>query len=199
METRFFKGELRAERSSDGKVFIVGRAASYNTRSENLGLPGLPIYEELAPGCFDDALDADDVDTVHCVDHDPARLLGKVSSGTTLLTTDGKGLLYKTEAPNTTHARDLLEHIRRGDAQFSSFAFSLDDDPDAQSWTKIPDPDNPDLQADLRTIVRIHRLYDVSTLTGFPPAYPQTAAGLSDRFATMPAELRAPDLSRGQC
>ncbi len=187
-ERRSFKGELRAERSSDGKVFVTGRAASYNTRSENLGWGSYGIYEELEPGCFDDV---DDSETVHCIDHDPARLLGKTASGTLTLATDGRGLTYRSELPDTTWARDLAALIKRGDASFSSFAFSLAPDGSGETWSEIPDPEDPSQSAALRTITRVEKLFDVSTLTGHPPAYPGTAAALSDRFATMPAELRA--------
>ena len=187
-EIRSFRGELRAERSADGKLFITGRAASYNTRSENLGWGSYAIYEELEPGCFDDV---DDSECIHAIDHDPARLLGKTASGTLTLAIDARGLSYRSELPDTTWARDLAALIKRGDASYSSFAFSMPPDGSGEDWTEIPDPEDPSKSAALRTITRVEKLFDVSTLTGHPPAYPGTAAGLSDRFASAPAEIRA--------
>ena len=185
-EIRSIRGELRAE-TRDGKLYVTGRAASYDTRSENLGWPGAAIFEQLERGCFDGA---DTSECIHAINHNPAELLGKTSSGTLTLTLDARGLSYKSELPNTTWARDLAELIRRGDASYSSFAFTVPDDGSGEVWSEITDPENPDETAALRIVTRVEKLFDVATLTGPPPAYPGTAAGLSDRFATMPAEIR---------
>jgi HK97 family phage prohead protease len=190
IERRHFAGELRVEQSG-AKTFLRGTAAVYDQMSESL-----PYRESLQPGCFDGVLAANP-DTIHCVDHDPTRLLGKARSGTTKLTSTARGLQYRTELPNTSCARDLAELCRRGDAQYSSFAFSLEANVD-DDWSEIPDPEDASKRCWLRTIKNIKVLHDVSTLTGLPPAYPGTSAAVSDRSLpeSMPVELRNRILSR---
>jgi HK97 family phage prohead protease len=185
--------KLRTERSPDGKVFIVGRAAGYNTWSSNLGrTSNLAIYEKLAPGCFDAALaDDDDLDVICCADHNPERLLGKTRSGTLTLTLDSQGLNYKALLPDTGCGRDLLALADRGDVSFSSFAFFLPPDGSGEIWQDALDPQDKSKKVALCTITKISRLVDVSPLTGNAPAYPiGTSAGVSDRSLTMPPELR---------
>ena len=192
IEKRFFSSELRAEETADGKVFLTGRAASYNVVSRDLG----GFKERLMPGCFDDALSARDLDVVHSLNHDPSKLLGRTASKTTQLRSDSKGLVYKTLMPPVSYADDLIELVKRGDVNASSFAFTVDD-PDDESWdANADDPDVPGQRCVLRSIHRIGKLYDVSSVTN--AAYPSTSAGLSDRSlpSSMPAEIRSRILLR---
>jgi uncharacterized protein len=144
--------------------------------------------EILQQGCFDDALADPDLDVVHTVNHSADRVLGRTTSGTLKLTSDSRGLNYKTELPKVSYASDLVELCKRGDISQSSFAFIVD--PDGETWSDIDDPDNEGRRCGLRTITRIASLHDVSTVTS--GAYPQTAAELASRSLprTMPAELR---------
>jgi HK97 family phage prohead protease len=190
-ETRSFKTELRTEQSG-GKTFLVGRAASFGVMSHDLG----GWREIIEHGAFDDALAAPDLDVVHNVNHDPSKILGRTLSGTTTLTSDVRGLNYRTLLPDVTYARDLAELCKRGDVSQSSFAFTVD--PDDEDWSDTDDPDNPGERCGLRTISRVSRLFDVATVAS--PAYPGTAAGITDRSlpASMPAELRARILQRAE-
>jgi HK97 family phage prohead protease len=182
LEKRFIAGELRAEQAG-GKTYLIGRAASFGVRSHDLG----GWREILQPGCFDDALADPSLDCVHTINHSPDRVLGRTSSGTLSLTSDSRGLNYKTELPKVSYASDLVELCRRGDISQSSFAFIVD--PDGETWSDIDDPDDPAKRCALRSISKIASLHDVSTVTS--PAYPGTAAELASRVPrTMPAELR---------
>jgi HK97 family phage prohead protease len=189
MEKRSFATELRTEQSA-GKTYLVGRAASYNTLSHDLG----GWRELIEPGAFDDALADSDLDCLHTLNHDPSKILGRTLSGTTKLTSDSRGLSYRTLLPDVSYARDAAELCKRGDLSQSSFAFQVD--PDDEDWTETDDPDNPGVRCGLRTISRVARLFDVATVAS--PAYPETAAGVTDRSlpGTMPAELRARILQR---
>jgi HK97 family phage prohead protease len=183
LEKRFIAGELRAEQSG-GKTYLIGRAASFGVRSHDLG----GWREILQPGCFDGPLSDPGLDCVHTINHSPDRVLGRTTSGTLSLTSDSRGLNYKTELPKVSYASDLVELCKRGDISQSSFAFVVD--PDGETWSEIDDPDNVGQRCGLRTISKIASLHDVATVTS--PAYPQTAAELASKSLprTMPAELR---------
>lgn len=188
-ERRSFTTEFRAEDKA-GKTYLVGRAASYGVLSHDFG----GWRERIEPGAFDDALADPDLDVIHNLNHDPSKILGRTSSGTTTLTSDSRGLNYRTLLPNTSYAVDAAELCKRGDLSQSSFAFTVDRGDDDWDETII-DPDTSE-QIPLRKILRVSKLFDVATVAA--GAYPQTAAGISDRSlpATMPPEVRARILDR---
>lgn len=185
-ERRFFSGNLRAE-SSGGKQYLTGTAANYGTVSKDLG----GFREILQPGAFDDAMAAKDFDCIHNVNHSPDRILGRTSSGTTRITSDPRGLHFKTLLPNTTYAKDVAALCERGDLTQCSFSFSMDQDGDGEEWSVVDDPDQPDVRVALRTITSVAGLFDVSIVC--EGAYPDTHAELSDRTAAVriPPEIRA--------
>jgi len=176
-----------------GKVFLVGRATPFNTRSANLGTNSDRWYEMSVPGAADEALAASG-NIPHLLNHERNRFLGDTAAGTTRVWADTRALRYKTElAVDTPEAKTVMAHFKRGEVRSSSFAFDIDpDNPDAQGWEKITDDDGE--PAYLRTIYKFNRLYDVSTLVGAEPAYSSgTSATMSDRALPigMPVELRA--------
>jgi HK97 family phage prohead protease len=183
--------EIRAEQEG-GKTYLQGRAASYGVMSHDLG----GWREVLDEGCFDDALAAPDLDVVHTVNHDVNRVLGRSKSGTLTLSASRRGLNYRTLLPQTGYARDLTELVKRGDITSSSFAFTIADD--GEDWSDVPDPEQEGKRCALRTVTRIGKLHDVSTVCS--PAYPETAAGITDRSlpTSMPIELRNRILARAE-
>ncbi len=137
---------------------IVGYAAKFNQRSRNMG----GFVEIISPGAFDDVLE-DDVRGLF--NHDSNIVLGRTISGTCQLTVDDIGLRYEITPPDTQTVRDLvIEPIKRGDINGSSFAFQLRSD--GQSW------DEDDDGVYVRTISKVARLKDVSPVTY--PAYDDT-------------------------
>jgi hypothetical protein len=186
---RTFVSEIRAEQEG-GKTYLQGRAASFGVMSHDLG----GYREILAEGCFDSALAAPDADVVHTVNHDVNRVLGRSKSGTLTLSTSRKGLNYRTLLPQTGYARDMVELVKRGDVNSSSFAFTIADD--GEDWSDVPDPEQEGKRCALRTVTRIEKLHDVSTVCS--PAYPGTVAAITDRSlpASMPIELRNRILAR---
>ena len=150
MEKRLFEIETRMEEGETVKV--VGHASVYNTMSEDLG----GFREIIAPGAFDDVLEND---VRALINHDGNLILARTTSGTLALSTDEKGLRYEFEMPETSYGKDLAVSMKRGDITQSSFAFTVADD----SWETRDG-------MDVRTINKVKRLFDVSTVTY--PAYP---------------------------
>lgn len=99
--------------------------------------------------------------------HDDTKVLArsKNGEGSLLLEIDERGLKYTFEAPKTALGDELLEYIKRGDLDKSSFAFTLPMTDGADKWEKR----NGVLYRD---IYHIDALYDVSPV--FQPAYSAT-------------------------
>lgn len=180
IETRTFKSqEIRADAESRR---VEGYAAVFGSESENLGW----FTEEIAPGAFDDVM-TDDVRALY--NHDENLILARTRSGTLELSLDGKGLRYAFEAPNTTAGNDLLESIKRGDINQSSFGFRVKED----KWeNKEMEENGNKMTKTKRTIVKLERLYDVSPVTF--PAYPDTEVARRSMESATKTEEK-PDLS----
>ncbi|BDM64546.1 prohead protease [Shewanella sp. NFH-SH190041] len=154
-------GEVRMETREENQApVIIGYAAKFDTRSNNLG----GFVEVIAKGAFDDVLE-DDVRALF--NHDRNFVLGRVPAGTLKLSVDNVGLRYEITPPDTQTVRDLvLEPLKRGDITQSSFAFRLPSD--GYRW------DEGDDGVYVRTITRVSKLLDVSPVTY--PAYNDTEA-----------------------
>jgi len=146
--------ELRQE--GDDNV-VVGYGSVFNTLSNELG----GFREIIAEGAFDGRL-KDDVRFL--INHDGLPL-ARTTNGTLRLSTDERGLKYEAKVANTSLGRDLVELMRNGTINQSSFAFVVEDD----SW-EMRDGMN------VRTINKVSRLYDVSAVTY--PAYEEASVAL---------------------
>jgi hypothetical protein len=181
--------ELRTEKNKDGKQFLTGYAATYNTVSSDLGFG---MRERIMPGAFKRALQ-EKQDVRHLINHDANLVLGRTESGTTELAEDDKGLKFKTLLPDTSYARDLAELVDRGDVNECSFGFTVNG-PQGQRWIAEKDPNDPTYTRDMRELLDVD-LFDISTVTY--PAYSNTKTQLSARSMAamfpegMPAELRS--------
>lgn len=149
--------ELRQE--GDDNV-VVGYGSVFNTLSNELG----GFREIIAEGAFDGRLN-DDVRFL--INHDGLPL-ARTTNGTLRLSTDERGLKYEAKVANTSLGRDLIELMRNGTINQSSFAFVVEDD----SW-EVRDGMN------IRTINKVSRLYDVSAVTY--PAYESASASVALR------------------
>lgn len=157
-EIRAFTSEFRI-RQDDEVTKIVGYAARFNEDSEEF----LGFIERIRPGAFADAIGNSDVRALW--NHDPNHVLGRTKSNTLTLKEDDVGLYYEITPPDTQFANDLIESIKRGDVDQSSFAFTVD----VVEWDNSEEPN-------VRTIVKVRELYDVSPVTY--PAYPTASVGL---------------------
>ncbi len=160
IERRILSRGLELRDAGDGKPpVLVGVAALYNSRSENLG----GFFEELLPGCFDGRM-GDDV--VCRAEHDSSLLLGRTASGTCRIWLESDGLHYETSLPSTTAGNDVQVLAKRGDLRGSSFAFTVEED----SWKRAEDG------TPLRQIVKVGELIDVSPVA--TPAYRATSVSV---------------------
>ena len=153
--------EFRMENAEYEGNTIRGYAAVYNSDSEWMG----GFYEQIEAGAFDSVLDND---VRAYFNHDENLLLGRVSSGTLRISTDKRGLFYEVDLPNTTYANDLVELMKRGDVNQSSFAFLIEKD----RWEQRDG-------LTYRIIEKVSRLLDVSPVA--QPAYPDATSELKTR------------------
>jgi HK97 family phage prohead protease len=175
MERRFHVGGIAVEAREGGKGKIQGYAAVFYDGSPATEFELWEgMRERIMPGAFDRALkERDDVRGLY--NHNPDKLLGRVSSGTLELFVDAKGLGYRISLGETTVAKDVEEFLRRGDLTGSSFSFQVTD----QEW-------RTEGGVDFRLIKGV-RLFDVGPVTF--PAYEATTAGM--RSAGALEEARA--------
>ena len=145
-EIRTFNVENLELRQEGEENIVVGYGSVFNTLSNELG----GFREIIAEGAFDGRLN-DDVRFL--INHDGLPL-ARTTNGTLRLTTDERGLKYEAQVANTSLGRDLIELMRNGTINQSSFAFVVEDD----SW-EVRDGVN------VRTINKVSRLYDVSAVT----------------------------------
>lgn len=162
------KREFRMENAEYEGNTIRGYAAVYNSDSEWMG----GFYEQIATGAFDEVMDND---TRAYFNHDENLLLGRVSSGTLRLGSDERGLYYEVDLPNTSYANDLVELMKRGDVNQSSFAFLIDRD----RWEERDGKT-------YRIIEKVSRLLDVSPVA--QPAYESATSELMMRKDTPESE-----------
>lgn len=174
---------IRAQQSEDGKRYIEGYAATFNNESKLLyeyhNGRMIEFTETIQPGSFDEVLRSDNLNVIHTIDHDRSKMLARTTSGTLQLSVDDIGLKYRFQVPNTSLGNDLYEMVSRGDYFESSFVFTIDDE--GERWEKKGDQI-------LRTISKVSRLYDTSTVVD--GAYANTpvtiARNLSDLIDSEP-------------
>lgn len=158
----------RVEKRADGSPVIKGYAAVY-FRAGDAGTefelwPG--AFERILPGAFDHAVETD---VMGLFNHDSNQVLGRTPK-TMRLSVDAIGLAYEIDPGNTTTAKDLLEHLERGDVSGSSFTFDLAGG--VEKWRR-------DGEREIREIRRIGKLYDVGPVSF--PAYLSTSSGAARR------------------
>jgi hypothetical protein len=174
IERRFIHTAIEF-RADDAEPVIAGYAAVFNELSEDLG----GFREVIMPGAFTDALKASDIRALF--NHDPSQIVARTKNGTLRVWEDDKGLRYEFTPNMKTHAgRDLVELVKRGDVDQSSFAFSMDGG--VEEWD-----DSGDMP--IRRIKRVARLYDVSPVTY--PAYPATEVQVARSVFDALEEMRA--------
>lgn len=184
-ETRLWPADLAELRTEeeDGRMFLRGIAAPYESLSQDLG----GFRERIRRGAFKRALDSGQ-DVVCVPDHEyrAAHVLGRTGSGTLKLSESDQGLRFRVQLPDTSVGRDLFTIAKRGDIRGMSFAFTLPR-PDAEQWSE-------ESGVVVRNLVDLD-LWDVSPVVH--PAYPATSITVSRRaldhveqFRRAPARVR---------
>ena len=148
---------------NDGlRTKFVGHAVVFNELSE----PLMFFREVIAPEAVDRTF-SEKIDVRALIDHDPAKLMGRLTARTLTLKKDPHGLLVEIDPPDTSYSRDALESVRRGDLTGMSFAFRTLKD----QWDENTDPPT-------RTVLDM-RIHEVSLVTF--PAYPATEVDVAQR------------------
>lgn len=162
-EIRCYTCEFRAvEPENEESRMVEGYAAVYGSDSEYMG-----FVERIEPGAFDGVIERSDV--LALMNHDVARGVlarNKQGNGSLHLEVTADGLLYRFEAPRTSLGDELLENLRRGEIDSSSFAFTVDQ----EEWVNVGSATE---EKWLRKIKRVSQLYDVSPV--YHPAYKATS------------------------
>lgn len=143
------------------KRTIEGYALLFDTTSDGLG-----FEEVIERGALDGVIVKSDVFAL--LNHNSSRGIlarSKKGQGSLTLTVDNKGLKYSFEAPKTALGDELLENVRRGEIDQSSFAFTVADN--GEKWERLSGGKWK------RTISKIERLYDVSPV--YNAAYSKTS------------------------
>lgn len=156
---RTFDVRLRAEISGNT---LTGHAAVYDQVAR---VPG--GFERFAPGAFDQVIDQDQ-DVVAAIDHNMSKVIGRRSSGTLRLKSDGTGLAFEVDLPETSYAADLRELVNRGDITGASVGYLPA--PGGEVFSRSKDGTS------LTTVTIVERLRDVSPVTW--PAYAGTDVSL---------------------
>jgi HK97 family phage major capsid protein/HK97 family phage prohead protease len=159
--------EIRATNStpvvSPDSRTVEGYAVVFNSQSEDLG-----FYETINPAAItEDVLMRSDVFCLFNHDQDKVLARSKYGTGSLQLQLDEQGLKYTFQAPNTDIGNSLLEYLRRGDIDSSSFAFTVSTDEGSEVWTTGTDG------RQYREILKIDSLHDVSPV--WTPAYSSTS------------------------
>lgn len=172
--------EVRAIRSTpvvnpDSRT-VEGYAVVFNSQSEDLG-----FYETINPSAItEDVLKRSDTFCLFNHDQDKVLARSKYGTGSLQLQLDEQGLKYTFTAPNTDLGDELLEYLRRGDIDSSSFAFTVSTDEGSEVWTTGTDG------RQYREILKIDELHDVSPV--WNPAY--TSTSVSQRTLDKLNQLR---------
>lgn len=157
-EIRNLQTEFKVN-TDDEKRTVEGYALLFDTPSD-----GLSFTEKIERGALDGVIEKSDVFAL--LNHDMGKgILGRSNkgSGSLSLTVDNKGLLYRFEAPKTELGDELLENLRRGEVNQSSFSFTVAED----KWAKDKNGKWS------RSIAKIDELYDVSPV--YNAAYSKTS------------------------
>lgn len=157
-------------RAAEGSAAIDGLEGSiirgvpivFNSLSVDLG----GFKERIRPEAVNRTL-REQLDVRALVDHESAKVLGRMRSGTLSLRKTADGLASRIEPPDTTYAVDLMKSLRRGDVSGMSFGFmALDDEWHLEDGLPI------------REVIDM-RIREISVVTF--PAYEATDVSLAKR------------------
>lgn len=145
--------------ADEEKRTVEGYALLFGVSSD-----GLSFEEVIERGALDGVVEKSDVFAL--MNHSQSRGIlarSKQGNGSLTLSVDSKGLKYRFEAPKTVLGDELLENIRRGEINESSFCFDVKKD----TWEKKSDGTWK------RTVSKIGNLYDISPV--YNAAYSKTS------------------------
>lgn len=121
LEYRKATGDAKVD-AFDGRL-IRGMPIVFNSLSLDLG----GFRERIKPEAVNRTL-REGIDVRALIDHDSAKIMGRVKAGTLSLRKDSDGLAARIDPPSTSYAKDIVESIARGDVSGMSFGFRVLDD-----------------------------------------------------------------------
>ncbi len=137
-------------------------------------------YETFERSAFDEVLARPDTDVRAFGGHNHDHLLGRQSSKTLDLWSDGHGLVFDIDLPDTSYANDLQTLVERGDIDGASFGFV----PGEDRLTTAPDG------LSLRSHTNVKELVEVSIVA--IPAYGESSVSLrAAQWATQATYARS--------
>lgn len=161
-ETKLEKIQIRSLEDGQPSRVVEGYAVRFNEPSQDMG-----FIETILPGAIDDSvIQRSDIFARFNHRDDAILARSRFGNGSLILELRNDGLYYSFEAPHTQFGDELLEHIKRGEIDSSSFAFSLPEDGKGDKWSQKEGKY-------YRTISKIDRLYDIAPV--FNAAYPTTS------------------------
>lgn len=151
----YFRSKLDSE-DNESRT-IKGVAVVFNKWSNDLG----GYIERIMPGAITQEL-IDKSDVIANREHNSQDYMMarcKNGKGTLNLELKEDGLYFSFEAPETDKGDELLYHVRKGNIDECSFAFTLSREKDAEKWYKDKDGKL------CRDINHIDGLYDISLVS----------------------------------
>jgi HK97 family phage prohead protease len=153
------RGDVAADATT-----IHGLAIPFGVLSDDLG----GFRELFEPEAVDRTL-AEQIDVRALVDHDPAKIIGRVKAGTLVLGKRADGLHVTIRPPDTTTGRDIRALVERGDVSGMSIGFHV-----------LPGGERVERRdGGLVRVVTDARIVEASIVTW--PAYQQTDASVAQR------------------
>jgi uncharacterized protein len=156
-ERRILEAKYDIESRADGKKYISFYAIVFNVLSRNMG----GWYERILPEAV---VGADFKEWCVKKNHDANLLLGASWSGTATYEVDSRGVKCTVLAGNTSVWKDTIEEIDRGDLNFASFEFSLNNE--GTSWGVET---QEGIEIEVRNVKSIKKIWDLSPVV--VPAY----------------------------
>lgn len=172
MNRLFFDSDLQT-RDGEGAPKIVGYAARFNVKSDDLG----GYREVIQPGAFSESLRSKQ-EVFALWNHDSAKPFARTGNGSLVLEERDEGLWMEATPDETSWGQDALRSVRAKTVYRTSFGFWIEDHNKDQEFSD---------DGKLRSIKRAG-LFDVSPVTF--PAYPQTRIAVrAQRFSALMEDL----------
>lgn len=163
IENRALVGSVELRQTDQGQPEVFGYALKWGAKYRFAW-----FTEEIQRGALDEA-DTSDVRILF--NHNQDLVIGRTKSGTAQIGFDEVGMWYRSSIPDSPTGQNLMESLKRGDVDQSSWAFSIARDETGRS---IGDKWIIEEGKEHRIITRVATVYDASPVTY--PANPDTSA-----------------------
>jgi hypothetical protein len=164
-EIRSFTEGVEIRMTEDGKPSVFGYALKWG-KSYDMGY----FTEEIQRSALSEA-DMSDVRILF--NHDPNLIIGRTKSGTATVGTDETGMWYRASIPDSPTGQNLIEALKRGDIDQSSWSFQIARN---EAGMSVGDEWRMKDGKEHRVITKVKRVFDASPVTY--PANPDTSVAM---------------------